>query len=200
MAALPLHVELAGRLVLVVGAGPVGRRRVDAALAAGATVRWVAPDVPADASAHAVSRRPYQASDVQGALLVFACAPAAVNVAVVQDARRVNALVVRADDGRAGDAVVPAVIRRGPLTIGISTGGQAPAATSVLRAALAGRVPAAWGDFVACLAAVRSARPPGAQRQAMLRRLARGPLLAQMERGERPTVEALLTSVGRERE
>ncbi|MDP1877803.1 MAG: NAD(P)-dependent oxidoreductase, partial [Actinomycetota bacterium] len=40
----PLHLDLAGRRVLVVGAGGVASRRVDALLAAGADVVVVAPE------------------------------------------------------------------------------------------------------------------------------------------------------------
>ncbi|MCB9538645.1 MAG: hypothetical protein H6704_20585 [Myxococcales bacterium] len=67
--------RLTGRTVLVVGAGPVGRRRVAALRAAGATVRWVAPDVPAAPAVTEAVAAPFDPAHLRGALLAFACAP-----------------------------------------------------------------------------------------------------------------------------
>ena len=53
---LPVFLDLAGRRVVVVGGGPVGRRKARAALAAGAVVQLVAPETPG-AGSSASSRR-----------------------------------------------------------------------------------------------------------------------------------------------
>ena len=195
MGRFPLHLELADQPVLVVGAGPVGRRRVAALQGAGARVRWVAPDAPPTGGV-AVCPRAFEPADVAGARLVFACASAAVNARVAAAGRAAGAWVIRADEAAAGDGIVPALIRRGPLTVGLSTGGGAPAATATLKAALAARIPAAWGAFVAHVTAAREALPPGPARRARMRALASGPLLTALEAGDAAAVARCLETDG----
>ena len=75
----PTFLKLAGRKVVVVGAGPVGASKIDSLLAAGAEITVVAPDVsPAVAAASVrIERRRVEPADKDGAGLVVAAAPPA---------------------------------------------------------------------------------------------------------------------------
>lgn len=187
---MPLHIRV-HRPVLVVGAGPVGRRRAAWVREAGAPLRWVAPDAPLGGVGE-IHQRPWRAADLEGCGLAFACGPAPVNAAVVAAARAAGVLVGRADAPEQGDVLVPARVRRGALSIGLSTGGVAPAASRALRRALEARVPEAWGAFVARLAEARRARAPGEARRRWLQRVADGPLLGLLESGDQAAAEAWL--------
>jgi uroporphyrin-III C-methyltransferase/precorrin-2 dehydrogenase/sirohydrochlorin ferrochelatase len=101
---LPLHLSLVGRLVVVVGGGPIGARKVASALDAGAVVRlitpWACPDLTALADAGRVRwlSRNYWAGDLTGAWLAFAAtADPKVNEAVQLEAntRRISSVVGR---------------------------------------------------------------------------------------------------------
>jgi uroporphyrin-III C-methyltransferase/precorrin-2 dehydrogenase/sirohydrochlorin ferrochelatase len=132
----PLHLDLAGRRVLVVGAGPVGVRRARAALAAGAAVEVVAP-VVSDAlpDGVAVQRRAFADVDVDGAWLVLACTGVVDDaVAAACEARRV--WCVRADDAARSAAWVPAVARVDDVVVSV-TAGRDPRRAVGLRDALA---------------------------------------------------------------
>lgn len=157
---LPLHIQMDGLPVLVVGAGPVGRRRRQTLLDAGAIVRWVAPDSPEVAA-------PFSEHHLDGQRLVFACATPAVNQAVTDAARARGVWVCRAD--APGDLELPAVRRSGDITASLTTG--VPAATRVLADALAQQLET-WEPLLQQLAQVRDAHPPGPERQALLKRLA----------------------------
>ena len=118
----------------MVGAGPVGRRRARQLLAAGADVVVVAPSASAtvpDLAAGGpveVRAREFSTDDAANMFLVVAATDQpAVNDAVVAAARAAGALVNRADDAAGGDVDLTAVVRRGPLTVAVSTGGDAPA-------------------------------------------------------------------------
>jgi len=151
----PLHLRLTHRLVVVVGAGPVGRRRVASLSETSARLRWVAPDVPTTAEVAEPVRAPFSPDHLDGAHLVFACATPEANAEVVRAARARGLLVGRADSPDEGDFNVPARLRRGALLVSLGTGGSAPAATRAIRDALSTRLPASWAVVVDEVAAAR---------------------------------------------
>ena len=156
--AYPLFLDLTGRLVLVVGAGPVGRRKLAGLLAAGARVRLVDPHpVVAEFSPAAVEVRAhrYRQDDLQGVVLALACTgDPAVNRQVREEARRLG-VWCGCSDQAAGDFILPAVLRRGRLTLATSTAGASPALAAVVRDQLAEQVSDSWGVGVEIVAAVR---------------------------------------------
>ena len=120
MALFPLHLDLRGKRVLVVGAGPVGARRAHACADAGAAVEVVALDAPEDLGLP-VSRRPFVASDVDGAWLVLSCTGVVDDqVADVCASRQV--WCVRSDDASLSAAWVPAVGRVDDVVVSVTAG------------------------------------------------------------------------------
>ena len=122
----PLGLRLAGRPVVVVGAGTVALRRASALLAAGAVVHVVAPTATpaladlADTGRLTWSQRPYADADLEGAWLVLACTDdPAVNAAVAAEAERRRVFCSRADEALGGSAWVPAVGRAGSATVAV---------------------------------------------------------------------------------
>ncbi len=174
-------VDLAGRLCLVVGGGAVAERKVTGLLESGATVKVVSPAVTARLSALAsagrirLSCRPVQARDVSGLFLILvATNDPQVNRRVAALARQAGLLVNVADDPAGCSFLVPAVVRRGELTIAVSTGGGSPALARKLRQRLEETV---GPEYEAVLKALRGLRrrarveiPDPAARQALYRR------------------------------
>ena len=136
----PLLLELEGRRVVVVGGGVVGERKVEGLLAVGAAVSVVSLEVTPGLRAHAeagriaLRERPYREGDLDGAALVFTALddPRATAV-VAADALRCGIWLNAADDPRSCSFILPAVVRRGPLTIAVASGGATPALTRALR-------------------------------------------------------------------
>jgi precorrin-2 dehydrogenase/sirohydrochlorin ferrochelatase len=84
----PIVLNLAGRLVVVVGGGAVGLRKLSVLLECGAAVRIIEPNPVADLPAGVVHvAEAYQPEHLAGATLVFACATPEVNARVVVDGR-----------------------------------------------------------------------------------------------------------------
>jgi uroporphyrin-III C-methyltransferase/precorrin-2 dehydrogenase/sirohydrochlorin ferrochelatase len=130
----PLHLDLTGRRVLVVGGGAVAVRRVQALLDAGADVEVVARTVSARLAIR-VQRRHFEPADVDGAWLVLACTGVVDDeVAAACDARGI--WCVRADDAGASRAWVPAVARVDDVVVSVSAGGD-PRRATALRDAIA---------------------------------------------------------------
>jgi uroporphyrin-III C-methyltransferase / precorrin-2 dehydrogenase / sirohydrochlorin ferrochelatase len=131
----PLHLDVTGRRVLVVGAGPVAVRRVRNLIDAGADVDVVALDVADEMPAVPLQRRAFRPDDVDGAWLVHACTGVVdADIAAACEARRV--WCVRADDALQSRAWVPAVARADDVVVSV-TGGRDPRRAMALRDAIA---------------------------------------------------------------
>jgi uroporphyrin-III C-methyltransferase/precorrin-2 dehydrogenase/sirohydrochlorin ferrochelatase len=145
----PAFLKLAGKRVLLVGAGPVGASKLQALLGAGAAVVVVAPEVHPDIAAAPVTihRRAFSPSDLDDVWYVVAAAPAEVNRAVSEAAAARRLFVNAVDDPPNASVYLGAVVRRGGLTLAISTSGRAPALAGLLREGLEALIPhdlAAW--------------------------------------------------------
>ena len=132
MAYFPMFVELEGRPCLIVGGGAVALRKARKLLPYGPCLTVVAqsfvPELEALEGA-ALCRRAFRPRDVEGqALVVAATGDGALNreIAALCRARRIPVNAV--DDKDNCTFLFPALVRRGPLSIGISTGGASPTA------------------------------------------------------------------------
>ena len=132
----PVFLDLSKAICLVVGTGAVGQRKIRGLLDAGAgEIRVLALSEP-DADACALLGRPgisfmqraFMPDDVVGCRLVCAATNVpSVNVAIAEACRASNVLCTVADAPEAGTCLIPAVIARDPIRIGLSTGGVSPA-------------------------------------------------------------------------
>lgn len=135
---LPLFVTLAGRRVVLVGAGTVAAAKLVQLTAAGADVVVVAPEVHPDIARAAVriERRPFVPADLDGAWLVVAAASPEVNHLVAAAAEDRRIFVNAVDDPANATAFLSGVVRRDGVTIAVSTRGDAPGLTALIREAL----------------------------------------------------------------
>ncbi len=186
--AFPVGLDLTGRRVVVVGGGPVGRRKAVAARTAGAVVRVVAPEPrPADIAADIewVSE-PYQSRHLEGQMLVFAAATTAVNAFVVADATARQLWVCDSADPARGTFTTPAVGARGSVTVAVDTAGAAPALARRLRDRIVEQLDPAIADWAELLAEVRGVvleKVPDARvRRALLTDFADWPWLERLRR------------------
>ncbi|MBV9950209.1 MAG: bifunctional precorrin-2 dehydrogenase/sirohydrochlorin ferrochelatase [Myxococcales bacterium] len=136
----PLFLKLANRRVLVIGAGPVGERKIASLLPSGARVSVVAPEATSavrDLAARGVIEwieREFVEADVEGAWLIFAAAAdPEVQRRAAAAAEAARTFIVAVDDPSNASAYSAAVVERAPFTVAISSGGAAPAVTRLLR-------------------------------------------------------------------
>lgn len=137
---LPLFLKLAGKTVLVVGAGSVAERKIESLLDAGARVRVVAPQATEGVQRLAREgriewqERPFDDADAADAWLAFAAtsdAEVQARVARATSARFVFCVAV--DDPTNASAYSGSLVRRPPFTVAISSGGATPALTRLVR-------------------------------------------------------------------
>jgi uroporphyrin-III C-methyltransferase/precorrin-2 dehydrogenase/sirohydrochlorin ferrochelatase len=174
----PLFLKLQGRAVLLVGGGPVATAKARGLVDAGADVTVVSPALTAELSALAaahgwtVHTRSFAPADVEGAWLVVAAAPPAVNREVAAAAEAARVFVVAVDDPASASAYGAGTLRRAGVTIAISTEGNAPALTGLLREGIEAMLPPdleAWfGEARRERAVWRAERTPMAERRPRL--------------------------------
>ena len=144
----PLFLKLGGKDVLVLGAGVVAEKKIADLVAAGARVRVVSPEAtPAvqDLAARGVvawEARRFEVADVAGAWLVVAATtdPGA-QEAAAQAAEERRVFIIAVDDLPNTSAYSGAVIRREPFLVAISSSGEAPALSRLLRQVLEQALP-----------------------------------------------------------
>lgn len=134
---VPVGLRVEGRRVLVVGAGPIAARKAAPYVDHGAIVTVVAPEHSADMDRLEVAHRHHRAVDATDLddvwLVVTATGDPVVDGWVFAQAESRRIWCNAADDPTHCSVILPAVCRRGPLTVTIATGGQSPAAASWLR-------------------------------------------------------------------
>ncbi|KAF0993884.1 bifunctional precorrin-2 dehydrogenase/sirohydrochlorin ferrochelatase [Geobacillus sp. TFV-3] len=156
----PVILHLRGRRVVVVGGGKVAARKIHGLLEAGAEIVMIAPEAEPELQALAAGgmivwkKKRFDPDDLAGAFLVIAATnDRKVNEAVAQAAP--GQLVNVVDDPERCDFHVPAVVRRGALTIAVSTGGASPALARRIRRELEEKYGEEYGPYLEFLQRAR---------------------------------------------
>lgn len=162
MPLFPMFVNLDHAPVLLAGGGTVALRKAEKLLPYGAQITVVAPDIVPELAALpglTLCRRPFEESDLQGppALVIAATDDTPLNrkIAALCKAQRIPVNVV--DDLTACGFVFPALVRRGRLSVGISTGGASPTAAVWLKERIEALLPPHFADSLERLEALRPA-------------------------------------------
>ncbi|HEV3351799.1 MAG TPA: bifunctional precorrin-2 dehydrogenase/sirohydrochlorin ferrochelatase [Acidimicrobiales bacterium] len=156
----PVNLIVEGKPCLVVGGGPVAAEKAAGLLACGAEVHVVAEQIGTEVRALPVTweERSYNVGEVSGyRLAVAATESGATNKAVYDDGEAAGVWVNSADDPDNCSFTLPAVVRRGPLMVTVSTGGRSPALASWLKERLAVEIGPEYEVLVDLLAAEREA-------------------------------------------
>jgi precorrin-2 dehydrogenase / sirohydrochlorin ferrochelatase len=152
-------IDLEDRSCLVVGGGTVALEKVRGLLECGARVTVVAPEIVEELRALDVDLVPrgYRASDLDGRFLVVAATSiTALNRRVHADAEAQSLLCNVVDVPELCSFILPAVLRRDPIAVAVSTGGASPALAQRIRDEMAGVI---GPEHVALALRLRDLRP-----------------------------------------
>jgi len=206
MKTYPIFVILEDKPCLVVGGGSVGERKVLDLLEAGARVtvlsKGLTPTLTKLAQAGEIRylNEVFTPDRVNGMVLVLAATDDLELNAQVSAAAQARGIWVNvADAPEYCSFIVPARVRRGELTLAISTGGASPAVAQKLRQELEQRFGPEYKPYLALLQGVRtrllSERRGHPENAALFHHLTAGPLLEAVAVGDRARVVAVLREV-----
>ena len=203
---LPIFMALKGRPVLLVGGAAIAVPKARMLIRAGATLTVVAPRLSPDLAALGAIRhhaRPFATTDVADAALVIAATGLpTVDATVSEAARAANVPVNVVDNPALSTFIVPAIVDRSPIVIGISSGGASPVLARAVRRAVERLLPARLGPLARFAAQFRGAakaniREPRARRR-FWERVMDGPIAAAVLRGDEVSArEQMLTMVNK---
>ena len=206
MQTYPLFVLINGKPCLVVGGGSVAARKVQDLLQAGARVTVVSPEITPGLAALAAQgeirhlQGDFQEEQVAGmALVIGATDDMAVNARVSAAAQALGIWVNIVDQPDLCTFIVPAQVRRGDLTLAISTGGASPALARKLREDLEHHFGPEYGPYLSLMQAIRTrvleARRGDPDNAPLFKRLVDSTLREALGRGDLEGVRRILREV-----
>ncbi|WP_138752413.1 precorrin-2 dehydrogenase/sirohydrochlorin ferrochelatase family protein [Paenibacillus sinopodophylli] len=159
----PVYLQLKGRRCLIIGGGRVAERKLLGLLAAGADhvcviSPAVTPRIAALAAEGAVlcSLRSYEASDLEGARLLFAATnDKRLNAQAAEDAERMGIWASTADEAGKGSFISPSTIRRGDLLFAVTASGASPALSQHIKQELEAEYGTEYEELTAKLRLLR---------------------------------------------
>ncbi len=158
----PFFFDLKKQTVLIVGGGAIATRKARLLLQSGARLRVVAPEICEELQ-HLVQKsdgemfqRPYLATDINDCRIVIAATDIRpLNEEVSRAAKAQNLPVNVVDNPDLCSIIFPAIVDRDPLTIAITSSGQAPVLARLLRARIETLLPASYGTLAQFASRIR---------------------------------------------
>lgn len=151
----PMFIKLAGRQVLVVGAGSVAESKIAGLLETGAQIHVVAIQASpvvrewALEGKIALELRPFRPQDLDGVFLaVVATSSRTLNERAYREAQLRGVLCNVVDVPDLCDFFYPSVVRRGDLQIAVSTAGNSPSLAQKIRQQLEKQFGPAYAEWV----------------------------------------------------
>jgi uroporphyrin-III C-methyltransferase/precorrin-2 dehydrogenase/sirohydrochlorin ferrochelatase len=185
----PVFLDLTGQPCIVLGNGKLALEKAAALREAGAVVR-VIPSID------------YRPGDLAGArLVVDASDDPAINRQSWAEAEAAGILINVVDKPAQCRFIAPAIVRRDPLLIAISTSGESPFLASALRARLECWLGKEWGPFTALVGRIRRGLRergvPIEEQTKAYRRLVRSEVRELLRNGQGEEAGALAVSLAR---
>jgi precorrin-2 dehydrogenase/sirohydrochlorin ferrochelatase len=158
----PINLNLEGKKCVVIGGGKVAQRKVKRLLDCGANVKLISPKltptlrVLTKNNKIEFKNRWFSLRDISNVFLVI-CASnnRRVNSLVSSYCRKKGILVNVVDSPKECNFILPSVVRRGNLTISISTDGISPALTKEIRQNLEKRFGIEYAKFLRIMQKMR---------------------------------------------
>lgn len=202
----PVYLNLTGKLCVVVGGGMVAERKVRSLLECDARVKVVSPEVShalfetGNSGKIELCLREYSSDEITGAFLVISATDRdSINRQVAEDCFCRNILINVVDDPPKCNFIVPAVVRRGALSIAVSTDGKSPALAQKIRVELARQYGPEYTEFLEILGELRGRVIAGVKdierRRVIFKQMVDSDILELLRKGEKERVKERIRDV-----
>lgn len=161
MSYFPIMLDVDYKKVVIVGGGHVARQKLQALLPTKAQITIVSPTVTDEIASYIEQgkvtwrNKHFEPSDLDDASLIFAVTEQETVNDAVEQATQHWQLLSRADAKGRVDFINPAVVRRGDLTLTVSTSGAHPGLTRKIKEDLAVQFDETYSDYIEFLRKAR---------------------------------------------
>ena len=178
MAYFPFFVDLKGRNGLIAGGGTVALRKAEKLLEFGAQITAVAPKINSGFLKYpgiSIIKREFSPDDLENTSFVIAATDnRELNRSIYELCRNRGIPVNTVDDKELCTFIFPSLVKRGELTIGISTGGASPTAAVFLKEKINSILPDNFDEILVFMSSEREKAKkavPKEQRPALMKSL-----------------------------
>jgi uroporphyrin-III C-methyltransferase/precorrin-2 dehydrogenase/sirohydrochlorin ferrochelatase len=158
----PVFIDLRGESAVVLGGSALATEKAEGLAEAGASVRVICSEPSerlrelARTGSLELIGRDFRAGDLAGArIAIDASDDLAINQQSWDEAERLGVLINVVDRPQQCRFIAPALVRRDPLLVAISTSGESPYVASALRRRLELLLGEEWGPFVEMVGGIR---------------------------------------------
>lgn len=159
----PINLNLNGKKCLVIGGGSVAERKILSLIETGAKITVVAPSALTTINNLALDKKITWICDIFESgmtkgyfLTIVATDDDKVNKLAIEEAKSFGALVNAPANPELSDFSVPAKIRRGDLTVAVSTNGISPALSRIIKEEISEFLPKNISEWIKIIKRVRN--------------------------------------------
>jgi precorrin-2 dehydrogenase/sirohydrochlorin ferrochelatase len=159
----PIMLDLRGREVVVIGGNRMAAEKVAGLISSGAHITVIHTTFCADLRERAergeitLRRKAYEPGDLAGAFVVFAAVTDPELIAAIESETQERGQLLNIVDVPAHcNFIVPSILRRGQLTIAVSTAGASPSLAKRIRQRLEGIFPSTYDQYIRLAAVARA--------------------------------------------
>ena len=171
MSFFPAYFSLKNRKILLVGGGYIALEKLEKLVDFTKDIDVISKEVSVDfrdfATTHhiAIEERAYHKGDILGYdIVIVATDTKTVHKVIYEESRTTRILVNSVDNTAYCDFIFPSYIKKGDLTISVSTGGSSPAMAKRLRIYLEKLIPSSIEPFLKEMRGLRKTMPKGKER------------------------------------
>jgi len=167
----PAYFNLSHKKILLVGGGYIALEKLEKLVDFTKDITVISKEFSSNFSSFAeehnieMQERLYQEGDIIGFdMVIVATDTITLHKAIFEESRASRILVNSVDDTAYCDFIFPSYLKRGDLTISISTSGTSPALAKRLRAYVEKLIPANMESFLQEMKSLRKTMPKGKER------------------------------------
>ncbi len=158
----PVFLDLKDKHCVIIGGGKIGEHKIRPLLDCGAKITVISPEVT-EGIQEAATRgditlviRKYNEGDLKGAALAIAATNVrSVNKGIASEAERERVVLNVVDDAELCTFIAPAIVKKGAVTVALSTGGASPALARKLREGLENSEALEYAELAGVLSTAR---------------------------------------------
>ena len=158
----PVFLDLKDKHCVIVGGGKIGEHKIRPLLDCGARITVISPEVTegiqqaADSGDVTLILRKYEEGDLKDCTLAIAATNLrSVNKVIAAEAEQERVVLNVVDDAELCNFIAPAIVKKGAVTVALSTGGASPALARKLREGLENSEALEYAELAGVLSTAR---------------------------------------------